>query len=449
MYYNQTVVLQCLTSGVVSPVLIIRKVDHATVVVGGGLAEGAKGVPDSYCPPGEVCGDPVSQLHKIAFEVYDAAKSVAPPPGSPGQTGSFLSCMGEKVNTYRPVEGRTWTTPGNSPDSSPPGAPDSPLLSTPPPGSAGGINGDYFTRIGSDGGIPPSPPDSDYPPSSDGGRVKRGKRNSVSSTTGPIVKGTTKGRRRQNSQSSTSSGRISHSNENGASSGAVWQVDIGETSVWTIVGTGQFLFSFRLLLALVLKSLSSRSSSVQLLRSACPVRLTTANQFGITFLPDPFKGRYANPRRRKVPDARSRCRGAQVELCSFARGDDEAQSSRFEIVDRIRRELLEGRPCYRLLWLRTFPTRRDSMYRSQFFPFSFLFPWQRRCLTLEFIPLGSYMFTPRESSSQANPDFAGSRRWCCISVVRLIPMMYHSSSPISLCLGFTVCFFLSCFWTWE
>lgn len=212
--------------------MIIRKVDHATVVVGGGLQEGAKGVPDNYCPPGEVCGDPVSQLHKIAFEVYDAAKSVPPPPGSPGTTGSFLSCMGEKVNTYRPVEGRTWTTPGSSPDSSPPGLPDSPLLSTPPPA---GPNGDYFSN-----GIPPSPPDSDYPPSSDGGRVKRGKRNSVSSTTGPIPKAP-KGRRRQNSQSSTSSGRQSHSNDNGASSGAVWQVDIGETSVWTIVGTGKGL----------------------------------------------------------------------------------------------------------------------------------------------------------------------------------------------------------------
>lgn len=246
MYYNQTVVLQCLTSGVVSPVLIIRKVDHATVVVGGGLQEGSKGVPDSYCPPGEVCGDPVSQLHKIAFEVYDAAKSVAPPSGSPGTTGSFLSCMGEKVNTYRPVEGRTWTNPPNSsPGSHPPSLPDSPLIST--PSSATAVNGatDYFARLGNNGNgngssnssLPPSPPDPDYPPSSDGGRVKRSKRNSISSTTSAIIKAP-KGRRRQNSQSSTSSGRAG-SSDGGASSGAIWQVDIGETSVWTIVGTGE------------------------------------------------------------------------------------------------------------------------------------------------------------------------------------------------------------------
>lgn len=62
IYYNQTVVLQCLVSGVVSPVLIIRKVDHQTTVVGGGLQEGAKGVADHYCSPGEVCGDPVSSF---------------------------------------------------------------------------------------------------------------------------------------------------------------------------------------------------------------------------------------------------------------------------------------------------------------------------------------------------------------------------------------------------
>jgi hypothetical protein len=107
IYYNQTVVLQCLTSGVVSPVLIIRKVDHQTTVVGGGAQEGSKGVGEQFCAPGEVCGDPVSQLHKVAFEVFEPGKG-APEPGTLGSTGAFLSCMGEKVNTYRPVDGRQW-----------------------------------------------------------------------------------------------------------------------------------------------------------------------------------------------------------------------------------------------------------------------------------------------------------------------------------------------------
>jgi len=97
IYYNQTVVLQCLTSGVVSPVLIIRKVDHQTTVVGGGLQEGARVAAITASPErsAEIC----SQLHKIAFEVYDGNKASAP--GS-WPNRSFLSCMGEKVNTYRP-----------------------------------------------------------------------------------------------------------------------------------------------------------------------------------------------------------------------------------------------------------------------------------------------------------------------------------------------------------
>ena len=138
IYYNQTVVLQCLTSGVVSPVLIIRKVDHQTTVVGGGLQEGAKGIADHYCTPGEVCGDPVSQLHKIAFEVYDPAKS-APEPGTTGLSGAFLSCQGEKVNTFRPLEGRQWRNPPPSRESdSLDSRSDLPIAATPTPTSSSG-----------------------------------------------------------------------------------------------------------------------------------------------------------------------------------------------------------------------------------------------------------------------------------------------------------------------
>lgn len=246
IYYNQTVVLQCLTSGVVSPVLIIRKVDHGTTVVGGGLQEGAKGVADLFCAPGEVCGDPVSQLHKIAFEVYDANKGL-PEPGTPGQTGAFLSCMGEKVNTYRPVDGRQWNAPqaSSSRGSNSPPLPSSPVISTPTslgsnPGSA-----DYFggNNQSSTTSAPASPTSYDFP-SNDGGRVKRGKR-STSSTGGGVSKThSAKGRRRQNSAGSTTSSRHGSGNEQTASSGALWQVDIGETSVWTIVGTDQIRYNF-------------------------------------------------------------------------------------------------------------------------------------------------------------------------------------------------------------
>ncbi|THH20915.1 hypothetical protein EUX98_g8497 [Antrodiella citrinella] len=251
IYYNQTVVLQCLTSGVVSPVLIIRKVDHQTTVVGGGLQEGAKGIADHYCVPGEVCGDPVSQLHKIAFEVYDASKG-APEPGTPGVSGAFLSCMGEKVNTYRPVEGRQWNNPpastaassGSRESDSPTAAPGSPTVSTPTSsGGADYFNGTNGATTGANGSAPNSPDPSGFP-SNDGGKVKKGKRGSSSG--GALTKpASQKGRRRPTSSGSGGSGgRRGSSSDASASSGALWQVDIGETSVWTIVGTDQIRYNF-------------------------------------------------------------------------------------------------------------------------------------------------------------------------------------------------------------
>jgi hypothetical protein len=211
--------------------LIIRKVDHQTTVVGGGLQEGAKGVADHYCSPGEVCGDPVSQLHKIAFEVYDGSKGM-PELGTPGHTGAFLSCMGEKVNTYRPIEGRQWNSAQHAGSNSPT-LPSSPTTST-PVSSAG--SSEYFGQ-GSVDSAPASPTTSDLL-SNDGGRVKKPKRST--SSTGGISKNVgPKGRRRRNSAESGSSSRRGSSSESGASSGALWQVDIGETSVWTIVGTGK------------------------------------------------------------------------------------------------------------------------------------------------------------------------------------------------------------------
>ncbi|GBE80676.1 predicted protein [Sparassis crispa] len=242
IYYNQTVVLQCLTSGVVSPVLIIRKVDHQTTAVGGGLQEGAKGVADHYCVPGEVCGDPVSQLHKIALEVYDASKAL-PEPGKLGLTGAFLSCLGEKVNTYRPVEGRAWAAPQNVPaareSGSPIAMPGSPAASTPTSSSG---SADYFNGTGGVSSTPTSPDPAEFP-SNDGGRVKKGKRGS-SSGGGLSKPASQKGRRRPTSAGSAGSSRRGSASDAGASSGALWQVDIGETSVWTIVGTDQIRYNF-------------------------------------------------------------------------------------------------------------------------------------------------------------------------------------------------------------
>lgn len=236
VYYNQTVVLQCLTSGVVSPVLVIRKVDHTTTAIGGGSIDHAKGAADKYCPLGEVCGDPVSQLHKVAFEVYDPNSS-ATAIGSPGDSGAFLSCMGEKVNTYRPQETRMWS----------PRAQDSPIMTTASPlgtSQSFGSMVDYFGNVHPQAdGMPPSP-QFEFE-SNDGGRVR--KKRSASSAGGLRTRGP---RRRPASSGSGSMSPstphfpphdgISHSSYHAGQ----WQVEVGETSVWTIVGVEQVRYNF-------------------------------------------------------------------------------------------------------------------------------------------------------------------------------------------------------------
>jgi hypothetical protein len=157
-----------------------------------------------------------------------------PEPGTPGATGAFLSCMGEKVNTYRPIDGRQWNTTVNNGSSSP--LPGSPITSTPK--SSGS---EYFGHQNVDS-APASPATADFAAhvSNDGGRVKKPR---SSSSAGGVPKPMAKGRRRPSSAGSVSSRRGSGSDA-GASSGALWQVDIGETSVWTIVGTGTWRFIF-------------------------------------------------------------------------------------------------------------------------------------------------------------------------------------------------------------
>ncbi|KAI8982562.1 beta-trefoil DNA-binding domain-containing protein [Pilobolus umbonatus] len=68
IHYNQPVVLQCVSTGLVSPVMIIRKVDKASMVLGGNRMDDLSGKTGGECGD-ETLGDPVSQLHKIAFQI--------------------------------------------------------------------------------------------------------------------------------------------------------------------------------------------------------------------------------------------------------------------------------------------------------------------------------------------------------------------------------------------
>ncbi|KAI9493263.1 hypothetical protein BDB00DRAFT_381939 [Zychaea mexicana] len=75
IHYNQHIVLQCLTTGLVSPVMIIRKVDKASTVVGGARAPMDQAGGGEFGD--EMLGDPVSQLHKVALQiVQDPSQAV-------------------------------------------------------------------------------------------------------------------------------------------------------------------------------------------------------------------------------------------------------------------------------------------------------------------------------------------------------------------------------------
>ncbi|KAI8338191.1 beta-trefoil DNA-binding domain-containing protein [Chlamydoabsidia padenii] len=80
VHYNQPIVLQCLTTGLVSPIMTIRKVDK------GSLAQIGS----------EALGDPVSQLHKVAFEIQPTMASSPLP-----QRTIFLACLNDVVGRHK------------------------------------------------------------------------------------------------------------------------------------------------------------------------------------------------------------------------------------------------------------------------------------------------------------------------------------------------------------
>lgn len=313
IYYNQTVVLQCLISGVVSPVLIIRKVDHGTIAVGGGLADGVKGVPNHYCAPGEVCGDPVSQLHKIALEVYEPAKAgsaATMDPNHPGTSGSFLSCMGERVNTYRPSEDRQWNGHhgGDSSSGTPsPSLPGSPIQS---PISAG-ANGvpDYFGGMG--GGSNASTPGMDYPGSSDGGRVRPSRTQKRSSLNMPASKGGAGKNRRRVNSASGSRDEEGGGKKSTASSGALWSVNIGETAIWTVVGTDQVRYDFYIPPTLY----NSAPSGYPLQSPSSSLLASSPSSLGQSITPAPSVVKYLPPERaQELPKCPSNSRASSMKV---------------------------------------------------------------------------------------------------------------------------------------
>ncbi|KAH9815011.1 hypothetical protein DFH28DRAFT_1221533 [Melampsora americana] len=284
IYYNQPIVLQCLSTAVVSPVMVIRKVDKGSTATGGASLDGhGSGAPmsrDLPVAPGEIIGDPVSQLHKIALEVmsdpegvYANANQTAPGSPFPG-AGSFLACLGENVGIHRPEASRV-PVAASSMISPPSSASSFGLTSseialaeatfmsnqlTQPisPNSAASGRARSVGPVGRMG-------DAVEYISSDGGKVKRTRRVSASQTSssgmGRVIGPGKAGRRRAGSSASTGGysdlGAESsdgmhhnyhphhhHAMQHGAYSAPqqppnaakVWTIECGEPAVWTIVG---------------------------------------------------------------------------------------------------------------------------------------------------------------------------------------------------------------------
>ncbi|KAI7867383.1 beta-trefoil DNA-binding domain-containing protein [Spinellus fusiger] len=113
IHYNQPVVLQCVTTGLVSPVMIIRKIERGSMAMGGSrTSDGASPTGGEYGD--EVLGDPVSQLHKIAFQIIQEPSS----PTSLGYSSewvlphscqpiSYLACLNEVVGMHKSTSSRT------------------------------------------------------------------------------------------------------------------------------------------------------------------------------------------------------------------------------------------------------------------------------------------------------------------------------------------------------
>ncbi|KAF7732340.1 hypothetical protein EC973_005236 [Apophysomyces ossiformis] len=123
VYYNQPIVLQCLNTGLVSPVMIIRKIDHGTAAMGGMYANDNSVAGGEYGD--EMIGDPVSQLHKVAFQIVDDPSTVIrqrrPFPEAGVQMAlpksikpaSYLSCIKDLVGVHR-TSGRREVAPVSS-----------------------------------------------------------------------------------------------------------------------------------------------------------------------------------------------------------------------------------------------------------------------------------------------------------------------------------------------
>ncbi|KAK4689557.1 recombining binding protein suppressor of hairless, partial [Tremellales sp. Uapishka_1] len=253
--YNSTVVLQSLQTGLCSPVLVIRRIEQDAEAVG---MDGTNPEPPLACPEGELPGDPVSQLHKVAFEVFKPEMSAQMIYDS-RHGGLWLSYEQEAVSEHFVPAERRWsvvqsTSRGGSRPNSVPTTPSQRfgILPMTPHNAPGGLpstpsspmssnSSDYFgahSRKSSSTTLV-SPAMMDQPlPSTDGGPVRRQRTGSTGR--GPMTRPLHKKR-------ASGSGEFDHVPTSNIISDGIkmqWTLDISDACVWSIVSTEQITYTF-------------------------------------------------------------------------------------------------------------------------------------------------------------------------------------------------------------
>lgn len=265
--YNSTVVLQSLQTGLCSPVLVIRCADDGSEAVG---MDGT--TPDSNIatPQGEAPGIAVSQLRKVAFEVYqpDAMHQLQ---RDATYGGLWLSCDQETVRELFVSAERRWSPiqqPGRqSRPSSLPNTPQSRfgvLPMTPHTTSAGlpsessspissSSSTDYFgshsRKSSSSALFSPLSAEVSLPSTNDGGPVRRQRTGSSSRGRGGPMQRPAMHKKRSSADlpmAHQADYMINNGNTylNDGADRQFWTLDVGDVCIWSIVSTEQISYTF-------------------------------------------------------------------------------------------------------------------------------------------------------------------------------------------------------------
>ena len=290
--YNALVVLQSLQTGRCSPILVVRRVETDAEVVGG---DGTLSDVQCFFPEGEMAGDLVAQLQKVAFEVYNPSfGNMSHLPLESRPSGTWLCCDRESIQDRHVKQQKKYSALPNPPlrgrTSRPSSVPSTPsqrfgvlpmtphtssanLPSTPSSPVSTSSSVDYFgshSRKHSSSSLIISPCNGDVPlPSTDGGPMRRPRTNSTSRS--PFVRPSHK--KRQSMDSAVASWEslsnamtpshpptiVSHSSSNSSSyimtpahssspdiapPRSFWTLDVGESCIWTVVSTEQKTYTF-------------------------------------------------------------------------------------------------------------------------------------------------------------------------------------------------------------